>query len=183
MEANTSNQTSKKPVSYGEIFLKFINIAGPIAGMSLAIVSIALCFYSRQPQKLPISATFTKNNQTIQLEVAKQESQLYYGLKFRDSIPENGGMLFVVDHAEPIRLWMKDTYVPLDMIFMHDGIVNDIVSNAMPCNTKFCPAYGGKLPTNQIIEIPAGKASQLGIKLGDKINIDYLETPSQLKKL
>jgi uncharacterized membrane protein (UPF0127 family) len=168
MEANTSNQTSKKPVSYGEIFLKFINIAGPIAGMSLAIVSIALCFYSRQPQKLPISATFTKNNQTIQLEVAKQESQLYYGLKFRDSIPENGGMLFVVDHAEPI---------------MHDCIVNDIVSNAMPCNTKFCPAYGGKLPTNQIIEIPAGKASQLGIKLGDKINIDYLETPSQLKKL
>lgn len=178
MEVSNRTNTSKKPISSEDIFLKFINTIGPIAAALLAILPIALYFYGRQPQKLPVSATFVKNNQTIQLEVAKQQSELYYGLKFRNSIPENRGMLFVVDRAEPIKLWMKDTYVPLDMIFMRDGVINDIVRNVVPCNTKLCPTYGGNLPANQIIEIPGGKAAQLGIKVGDKISINFYKTPS-----
>lgn len=153
--------------------LKFLDVVGPIASVLLAFLPIALHFHHRKPQELPVRATFTKNNQTIQLEVARKPRQLYYGLKFRKSIPNNRGMLFVVNRAEPIRLWMKDTYIPLDMVFMRDGVVNDIVYNAVPCPSKPCPAYGGKLPTNQIIEIPAGKAATLGIEVGDKINIQF----------
>ena len=169
-----SNKTDfKKSAAPEDICLKALNIVGPIASVLLAALPIALHFYSRQPQKLPVSATFTKSNQTIELEVAREPSELYKGLKFRKSIPESGGMLFVVNRAEPIRLWMKDTYIPLDMIFMRDGIVNQIVSNAVPCNTKPCPPYGGKLPTNQIIELPAGKSSKLDIKVGDRIIIKF----------
>ncbi|NJN07543.1 MAG: DUF192 domain-containing protein [Richelia sp. RM1_1_1] len=161
----------KKPISPEDIFLKSLNIVGPIAALLLASLPIALHFYGRKPQKLPVSASFTKNNQTVQLEVARKRIELYYGLKFRKSIPENRGMLFVVNRVEPIRLWMKDTYIPLDIIFMRDGVVNDIVTNATPCKEQPCPAYGGRFPANQIIEIPAGKASKLGIKVGDKITI------------
>lgn len=169
-----SNKTGlRKPAAPEDVYMKIIDVVGPIASLLLVILPIALHFYNRQPQKLPISATFTKNNQTIQLEVAKKPSELYKGLKFRKSIPESRGMLFVVNRAEPIRLWMKDTYIPLDMVFMRDGIVNQVVSNAVPCNAKPCPAYGGKLSTNQIIELPAGKASKLGIKVGNRINIKF----------
>lgn len=179
MDASNQNKTSKKTINLEEVFLKFINIAGPISAILLATLPIALHFYSRQPQDLPISATFTKNGQTIELEVAREPEQLYYGLKFRKSIPSNRGMLFIVNRAEPIRLWMKDTYIPLDMVFMRDGVVNDVVHNAVPCDTKSCPAYGGRLPTNQIIEIPAGKAKTLEIKVGDRINIHHKTVPPQ----
>ncbi|BAZ18354.1 hypothetical protein NIES4071_102390 (plasmid) [Calothrix sp. NIES-4071] len=170
------NQT-KKAINIEKLFLKFINVVGPIAAILLATVPVALSIYNRQPQQLPISATFTKNNQTIQLEVARSRRELALGLKFRKSISENTGMLFVVDNAEPIRLWMKDTYVPLDMIFMRDGVVKDIVKNATPCKKEPCPAYGGKLPANQIIEISSGKAQKLGIEVGDKLFINYLIKP------
>ena len=177
MEALNKTKFKKSP-SIDDIFLKYLNIVGPIAAVLLATLPIALYFYHRKPQNLPVSATFTKNNQKVQLEVARKRSELYYGLKFRKSIPENRGMLFVVNRAEPIRLWMKDTYVPLDMVFMRDGVVNYVVKNAVPCKRKPCPAYGGKLPTNQIIELPAGKASKLGIKVGDKITIDFNNPPT-----
>ncbi|BDA76036.1 hypothetical protein CAL7716_102020 (plasmid) [Calothrix sp. PCC 7716] len=168
---------TKKTISTEELFLKFLNVIGPIAAILLATVPVTLALYNRQPQKLPIGATFTKNYQTIKLEVARSRRELALGLKFRKSIPENTGMLFIVDNPEPIRLWMKDTYIPLDMIFMRDGVVNDIVNNALPCKKEPCPDYGGKLPANQIIEIPSGKTQKLGIKLGDKININYLKSP------
>lgn len=168
------NQT-KKTINIEKLFLKFINVVGPIAAILLATVPFALNIYNRQPQQLPIGATFTKNNQTIQLEVAKTKKELALGLKYRKSIPENTGMLFVVDTPEPIRLWMKDTYIPLDMIFMHNGVVNDIVKNATPCQKEQCPAYGGNLAANQIIEIPSGKTQRLGIKVGEEISINYLK--------
>lgn len=168
----------KKSISSENAFLKLLNIAGPIAAILLTALPLALYFYNRQPQKLPVSATFSKNNQTIQLEVARKPSELSKGLKFRKSIPENRGMLFVVKRAEPIKLWMKDTYIPLDMVFMRDSVVNDIVSNAVPCKSEPCPAYGGKLPANQIIEVPAGKAARLGIKVGDEITIKFNQAPS-----
>lgn len=165
-----------KKLTTDEIFLKYLDIVGPIAAILMAVLPIALHFYGRRPQVLPVSATFTKNGETVQLEVARKRKELYYGLKFRKLIPENRGMLFVVNRAEPIRLWMKDTYIPLDMVFMRDGVINDIVINAVPCESKPCPAYGGKLPTNQIIELPAGKASELNLKVGDRINIDFDKT-------
>jgi uncharacterized protein len=179
MTTHTQINSIKKPSTSGDIILKCLNIVGPIASVLLATLPLVLYFYCRQPQELPISATFTKNNQTVELEVARKPSELYHGLKFRNSIPENRGMLFVVNKAEPIRLWMKDTHIPLDMVFMRDGIVNEVVNNAIPCKTKTCPPYGGKAPSNQIIEVSAGKASALGIKIGDKIDINYLQIPSQ----
>lgn len=159
-------------------FLKYLNVVGPIASILLVTLPFLLFLYARRPQKLPIGASFTKNNQTFQLEIATKPSELSKGLKFRKSIPENTGMLFVINRAEPIRLWMKETYIPLDMIFMRDGVVNDIVHNAVPCKRKPCPAYGGKFPSNQIIEVPAGKASELGIKVKDRINIEFSKAPS-----
>lgn len=165
-------------ISPEETFLKYLRVIGPIAAILLTVLPFLLFLYARRPQKLPIGATFTKNNQTLRLEVARKPSELSKGMKFRKSIPENTGMLFVINRPEPIRLWMKDTYIPLDMVFIRDGVVNQIVRNAVPCKTKPCPAYGGKFPSNQIIEMPAGKAAHLGIEVGDKINIRFNELPS-----
>ena len=154
-----------------ELFLKIINKIGPIAGITVAILPFALYLHSRQPQKLPIGASFTINNQTIQLEVAREPQELYKGLKFRTVLPPNHGMLFVVNKPEVISLWMKDTYVHLDMIFLKDGEIKNIVRKAPPCTTKECPAYSSKYPVNQIIELPAGSADSLGLDVSKSIKI------------
>ncbi|GJD22973.1 Protein of unknown function DUF192 [Rivularia sp. IAM M-261] len=154
-----------------ELFLKIINKIGPIAGITVVILPLALYLHSRQPQKLPIGASFTVNNQTIQLEVAREPQELYKGLKFRTALPPNHGMLFVVNKPEIISLWMKDTYVHLDMVFLKDGEIKNIVRKAPPCTTKECPSYSSNYPVNQIIELPAGSADSLGLNIGKSIQI------------
>lgn len=155
-----------------ELFLKIINKIGPIAGITVAILPLAFYLHSRQPQKLPIGASFTVNNQTIQLEVAREPQELYKGLKFRTVLPPNHGMLFIVNKPDIISLWMKDTYVPLDMIFLKDGEIKNIVRKAPPCKRKECLTYSSNYPVNQIIELPAGSADSLGLNIGKSIQIN-----------
>ncbi len=162
---------STKSQKREELFLKIINKIGPIAGITVVILPLALYLHSRQPQKLPIGTSFTINNQTIQLEVAREPQELYKGLKFRTALPPNHGMLFIVNKPEIISLWMKDTYVPLDMIFLKDGEIKNIVRKAPPCKIKECPGYSSNYPVNQIIELPAGSADSLGLNIGKSIQI------------
>ncbi len=105
----TSTQTKGAQTSEKSLFLKILNIAGPIAGFTAALSPLPYYFWTRQPQYLSIGATFTSNNQTVQLELADDRKEYNHGLKFRNSIPNNHGMLFVLDKPEKVKLWMKDT--------------------------------------------------------------------------
>ncbi|MBF2004454.1 DUF192 domain-containing protein [Chlorogloeopsis sp. ULAP01] len=169
----TSTQTKGAQTSEKSLFLKILNIAGPIAGFTAALSPLPYYFWTRQPQYLPIGATFTSNNQTVQLELADDRKEYNHGLKFRNSIPNNHGMLFVLDKPEKVKLWMKDTYIPLDMIFLKDGKIKNIVRNTPPCKTEECPKYSSIHPVNQVIELPAGSADSLGLKIGKYIEINF----------
>lgn len=172
----TNHQTGKQAVFKNNIpiFLKTLNFIGPVAGIALAALPLALHFWSCQPQKLPISAIFKAKNQTIQLEVARREKELAYGLKFRSHIPQYHGMLFVINKPEEVKLWMKDTYVPLDMIFLKDGVVKNIVTNASPCHQE-CQKYSSIHPVNQVIELPAGSIKTLDLQVGKKIDLTFVK--------
>lgn len=168
-----TNQTKRSQTPEKSLFFKILNLAGPIAGFTAALSPLALYFWTCQPQYLPIGATFTTNNQTFQLEVARENKELSKGLKFRSYLPNNHGMLFVINKPEPISLWMKDTHIPLDMIFLKDGEIKHIVRNAPPCTTRECPKYNSVHPVNQVIELPANSVDSLGLNNGKflKINI------------
>ena len=168
---NQKVQTADKNL----VFLKVLDIIGPIASVALVILPFGLHFWCRQPRYLPIGATLGIKNQTIQLEVARKREELAHGLKFRSFIPRERGMLFVIDKPQPVKLWMKDTYVPLDMIFLSDGVIKTIVEVAPPCKSRQCPKYDSQYPVNQIIELPAGSAKTLNLQVGQKIELNFLE--------
>jgi uncharacterized protein len=124
-----------------------------------------------QGQSLPISAEVEVAGQTIQLEVASTPQQQEIGLMFRTELASNRGMLFPFEPPRPVQFWMRNTLIPLDMVFMRDGQVKAIASHAAPCTTEVCPLYGTAISVNQVLELPAGLASELGIRVGDRLTI------------
>jgi uncharacterized membrane protein (UPF0127 family) len=175
----TSTQTKGTQTSEKSLFFNILKVVGPIAGFTAALSPLPLYFWNRQPHYLPIGATFTSNNQTVQLELADDRKEYAHGLKFRDSISKNHGMLFVLNNPEKVKLWMKDTPVPLDMIFLQNGVIKSIVKAAPPCKTKTCPNYDSVYPINQVIELPAGSTKTLDLKVGKRLELNFLEPKKQ----
>lgn len=126
-------------------------------------------------QKLPISAYATIAGRKFELEVAKTPQQQQIGLMYRTSLADNRGMLFVFASPQPTRFWMKNTLIPLDMIFLRKGQVMVIEAAVPPCRSTACPTYGTDTAIDQVVELKGGTTAQIGLKVGDRVKIQYLE--------
>jgi uncharacterized membrane protein (UPF0127 family) len=86
---------------------------------------------------------------------------------YRRSLAPDRGMLFDFKRVEPISMWMQNTYVSLDMLFIRpDGTIARVATNAEPLSTRTIPS--GE-PVLAVLEVVAGTAARLGIKPGDKV--------------
>ena len=104
----------------------------------------------------------------VSVEVMRTPEQLERGLMFRKYMPEDRGMLFDFKSDAPIMMWMKNTFIPLDMIFISkDGTIANIAENAEPLSESIIPSNG---PIQGVLEINAGVSAKLGLKKGDKIS-------------
>jgi uncharacterized membrane protein (UPF0127 family) len=115
--------------------------------------------------ELTIDTVSGKQHFTI--EVAKTREQMMQGLMYRRSMPADAGMLFEYDHPQPVAFWMKNTLIPLDMLFIGaDGAVLDIHERAVPLSLD-------SIATDQqvlgVLELNGGTVSRLGIKRGDHV--------------
>lgn len=129
-------------------------------------------------QRLPITAQATIANRVIQLEVAQTPQQQATGLMYRPSLASDRGMLFPFQQPRFASFWMKNVVIPLDMVFLYQGKVVAIENSAPPCATEPCPTYGPPAPVDQVIELRGGLASELGLKVGDRIKIQTLQSAS-----
>ncbi|WP_040484486.1 DUF192 domain-containing protein [Lyngbya aestuarii] len=127
-------------------------------------------------QMLPITAQTTLGSEVIELEVARTPTQQQLGLMYRTSLPDNRGMLFSFSPPRVVGFWMKNCKISLDMIFIRNGIVQAIQVGAPPCTTEPCPTYGPQVPVDQVIEVRGGRTQALGVKPGDRIEIEYLNS-------
>ncbi|BAZ38391.1 hypothetical protein NIES4101_43280 [Calothrix sp. NIES-4101] len=126
-------------------------------------------------QQLPISAVAViPSGFTIQLEVAKTPQQQAMGLMYRPVLANDRGMLFKFPSPQPVRFWMKNVPVALDIVFLYQGVIQDITAAAPPCAKEPCPTYGPEKLVDQVIELRAGRAAELSLKAGDRIEIKYL---------
>lgn len=126
-------------------------------------------------QRLPITATVTINGHAIDLEVAQTPQQQAIGLMYRTRIEDNQGMLFPFSPPRPVRFWMRNVEIALDMLFIQEGQVVAIESQVPPCRTDVCPQYGPVgIPVNYVLELRGGLADELGIETGEPIDITYL---------
>ncbi|MEO6862093.1 MAG: DUF192 domain-containing protein [Microcoleus sp.] len=127
-------------------------------------------------QLLPVSVNTTigdrglaDSSQIIGLEVANTPQEQATGLMFRTELPDDRGMLFPIVPAGNVRLWMKNVFIELDMVFLREGIVQAIIPNVPPCLSDTCPNYGPDVPVDGVIELKGGRAAELGLKVGDLI--------------
>lgn len=101
------------------------------------------------------------------VEVATTPEQERYGLMFRKKLPPRSGMIFLYYPEQQIFMWMKNTYIPLDMLFVRaDGTISKIIADAMPMDAT---PLSSDAPVRAVIEINAGEAAGQGIKVGDKV--------------
>lgn len=111
----------------------------------------------------------------LEVEIADKQMDIKIGLMFRKSMPDDHGMFFQLGRDDPhtANFWMKETYIPLDIIFVaKDGRIVNIHRNAKPLDLTPIPSLE---PVTGVIEVNAGIADALGIAVGDKVLHQYFE--------
>lgn len=106
----------------------------------------------------------------VRVEVARTEPERRRGLMDRSSLPDDAGMLFLFDETAEQAFWMKDTLLPLDMIFLDDeGRVVGIVESAAP-RTLTSRSVGA--PSRYVLEVNGGWSRARGVKAGDRVRFE-----------
>ena len=101
------------------------------------------------------------------IELAINDAQREHGLMYRKEMAPDNGMLFDFGQMRPVSMWMENTVLPLDMLFIQgDGTISHIRENAVPYSRDIIDSRG---PVKFVFEINAGRAKSLGIKIGDKV--------------
>lgn len=118
------------------------------------------------------SALVSVGNATIAAEIADSPQEWSIGLMNRSSLPEGSGMLFVFPDEQPRSFWMKNTLIPLDIIFVSSNLTVLDVASAEPCRADPCPIYSSEAPAMYVLEVGAGFAEAHGVKYDDIIEID-----------
>lgn len=146
------------------------------ASLAWLLVALALlptlALAAPQPQSAAgrletIAALTQTGRETFKVETATTRQQRDRGLMFRANLPERHGMLFDFGPDQEVRMWMKDTLIPLDMVFIAaDGRVHRIERNAEPGSLRVIPSDG---PVRYVLELNGGAASRYGVKPGDRI--------------
>lgn len=110
---------------------------------------------------------------TFQVEIVRTAHERAQGLMFRRELPPDQGMLFVQPPG-PAVFWMKNTYIPLDLLYFDtEERLTQIVAEVPPCKTPDCPVYPSDIANiRYILEINAGAAAQYGIRIGDLLQLE-----------
>lgn len=110
----------------------------------------------------------------FQVEVARTLAQKSKGLMFRTALGVGHGMLFPYDGAQEVAMWMRNTYISLDMLFIRaDGVIHRIEANTEPFSERVIQSNG---EVTAVLEIAGGEAKRLGIDAGDVVRHAAFET-------
>lgn len=136
-----------------------------VLAMLLALPGAVLASQAGPVAKLAI-ATGTGTLE-LAVELARTPAERSRGLMFRQSLPERHGMLFDFHEEAPVAFWMKNTPLPLDLLFAGaDGTIRHIHPRAEPFSESLIPSGG---PVRWVLEIGGGEAARLGIAVGDRL--------------
>ena len=123
-------------------------------------------FLNFKSAKLEISSN--KKTHKFNVKVADNKSTRAYGLMHVKELEENVGMFFIYDHDSVISIWMKNTYIPLDILYIDSSNkIRNIRKNATPLSTNNMSSI---VPVKYVLEINGGLVDKLGIKEGDRIS-------------
>ncbi|GEN99608.1 hypothetical protein NSE01_14410 [Novosphingobium sediminis] len=117
---------------------------------------------------VPLTVTTANGPHTFKVEVAASPAEQERGLMFRTTMGADEGMIFPMDPPRPAAFWMKNTVIPLDIIFVGaDHKVLNIAANAVPYDLSPLPSFGNAAG---VLELNGGRAAQIGLKPGDTVS-------------
>jgi uncharacterized protein len=120
---------------------------------------------SQQTQRLELVTS--QGVVPLEIEVAVTQEQQATGLMYRTTLADNAGMLFPYPEARELTMWMKNTFIPLDMIFIRaDGTILRIEAMTEPLSERVVSSGGA---VTGVLEIAGGAAARLGLKAGDRV--------------
>ena len=141
--------------------------AKPDAGADAANDSGNVQAAAPQGALLPLVIHTAKGAHRFDVEVARTEAEQEQGLMFRKALDADKGMLFPMEPPRTASFWMKNTPLPLDIIFIgQDRKIINIAAETTPYSLDSVSALG---PTSAVLEIPGGRAAELGIGPGDAV--------------
>jgi uncharacterized protein len=141
----------------------------PIAALLLLSIAAA-AFYLNGARGGP-GTMVCFGDACVDVEVADNEISRERGLMFRESLPGDGGMLFVHGEEDAHRFWMKNTLIPLDIVWMDSRLRVVHIETAAPCGGDPCRIYDPGAPSKYVVEVNAGYAGEHGIRVGDAATI------------
>ncbi len=134
----------------------------------LIFVVVASLFFNKSK-----TAKVCFNQNCFLVEIAKKPVEKKRGLMFRKSLEQGKGMLFVFDEEGNYPFWMKNTLIPLDIIWLDKNqAIVFIKENAPPC-TEICDSINPKRDAMYVLEVNSGASRQLKLKIGDKMLTNY----------
>lgn len=135
--------------------------------LMLLLSIISGCRETPEPPRLP-TTSMQIGNRTFLIEIAANDPDRTKGLMDRESLPPDRGMIFVFSREEPRSFWMKNVTFPLDIIFLDAGGKVVDVKRMLPLDLRSVPSAR---PAKYAIEVNAGVAAEVGLKIGDTIAI------------
>ena len=133
----------------------------------VAVACLAASWPARavEPERLEIITA--AGPQVFSVEVMRTDADRAQGLMFRRFLPPDRGMLFDFEAEQPVMMWMKNTFIPLDMVFIgKNGHIVSIAENTEPLSETTIPSGGA---VAGVLEVPAGTAARTGMKAGDMV--------------
>jgi uncharacterized membrane protein (UPF0127 family) len=153
--------------------MNFVSVAQRLhlrAWLLVALVTALGAFASPASQAAsfqPLEIVTKNGVHVFSVEMATTEEEKTTGLMYRKELPDGKGMLFDFSPEQQVSMWMKNTYIPLDMIFIRaDGRILRIAENTEPLSTKIISSGG---PAKGVLEVIAGTAQKYGIQPGDRV--------------
>jgi len=142
--------------------------------ISKLLLVLAVLVAARQADAAPLIIHAGGSSYKFEVELATTPAEREQGLMFRKSLAPNAGMLFLYPNEQEVAFWMKNTLIPLDMLFLKaDGSIARIAHDAVPLDETPIPSNAA---VKAVLEVNGGTAQALGIKEGDKV--DYPSAPA-----
>jgi uncharacterized protein len=156
------------------------NIAAALAAFFFLGLSFPAAAQSQAAQILPLDSqplviASAGGPKSYKVEIADEASERAVGMMFREAAPRDRAMLFVFGQSRVVTMWMRNTFVPLDIIFIgEDGRIVKISPNAVPRSEEF---IGSDAPVRFALELAAGQAARDGLRVGDLVQHHAMTGP------
>jgi uncharacterized membrane protein (UPF0127 family) len=135
--------------------------------MSLALVASGLAGPAEAIRRETLKLHTARGEHVINVEITETPEEKALGLMFRTSLADNAGMLFFYETPQEVTMWMRNTYIPLDMVFIRsDGIVHRIEAWTQPFSETIVSSGAN---VSACLELAGGAAERMGLKPGDRV--------------